>query len=199
MCIGCVPRQPWALYRHCTMHMKSLWKGKVNDYSIHDSASCMHMPHGPSGVPDSYKHSLSASLEADVCVILLCLLVALHCGCMHVRTDCAGAVVSFVFIRFGIWSGVWEYLFACNLSYLQVTLLLGGGLLTYCFSFSLHLSKLVKYTSSTYSIDTAFFPCHVSWPSCVCAADAISDDKSYFYIILFRLWHYFVLYLFLEQ
>ena len=87
----------WALH-----HMKGTRKGKINDYRIHDSASCMHMPHGPSGVPDSYKHSLSASLEADVCVILLCLLVALHCGCMHVRTDCAGAVVSFVFIRFGI-------------------------------------------------------------------------------------------------
>ena len=82
--------------------MKSIWKGKVNDYRIHNSASCMHMPHGPSGVPDSCKYSLSASLEADVSIILFCLLVALHCGCMHVRTACAGAVVSFVFIHYGI-------------------------------------------------------------------------------------------------
>ena len=62
----------------------------------------MHMPHGTSGVHDSYKYSLSASLEADVCIILFCLLVGLHCGHMHVHIACAGAMVSFVYIHFGM-------------------------------------------------------------------------------------------------
>ena len=61
------------------------------------------MPHGPSGVSDSCKYSLSASLDADACIILLCLLVALHCECMHVPTAFVCAVVSFVLIiNFGI-------------------------------------------------------------------------------------------------
>ena len=40
----------------------------------------------------SGKHSLSASLEADVCIIFLCLLEALQCGCTHVCTCTACAV-----------------------------------------------------------------------------------------------------------
>ena len=113
--------------------------------------------------------------------------MGLHCGYMHVHVHTACAVVSFVFIHFGIWSGVSEYPFACNLSYLQPTLLLGGGLImylnTYCFSFSLHLSNLIRYPPPT-SQRQHWFHCRVSWPSCVSAADVISEDKSYLYIFI---------------
>ena len=63
-----------------------------------------------------------------------------HCGCMYVLEACIGNSV-----------GASQYLLASNLPFLQVTLMLSGGLLmclnTYCLSFSPYLSNLIIYPS----------------------------------------------------
>ena len=61
----------WALH-----HKESIQKDDIGDYRTHDSVSCTH--HMVLLVLLAAVNTLLVSLEADVCNILSCSLVALH-------------------------------------------------------------------------------------------------------------------------
>ena len=155
--------------------------------------------HGPSGVVGSCKYSFSVSLE-----VMSLLFIMSACGFTSWGNTCASCLwwCYCVLCILPLWCMIWSDIisFASTLSFLQVTMLIGGGLFKYlnryCRSFSLHLSHLVTY-SPCLSQSQHCFPWCVSWPSCAVATDAISEDKSYFCIIIAVIFNIiFVVYLF---
>ena len=123
------------------------------------------------------------------CILSCTLLVAVAWvnTCMYCLCWCCGVpCICILPLWFTIWSITISFCFY-SLSFLQVMLLLGGGLLrhlnTYRLSFSLHLSNLVMYPPHLPQRQHCF-PWCVSSPSYAVATDAISEDKCYFYIII---------------